>query len=117
MKLTTTKCDRISEQAKKESNSLLKQTTASNRNPPDSEDCQPKPNSSFLWNKAKILQPSNPAEEEVDEVYDDVRNCHTYSDIPCYDDVKNLSVECEPIYVSTDNLSAEYDDVKNQAMP
>ena len=112
MKLTTTKCDRISEQAKKESNSLLKQTTASNRNPPDSEDCQPKPNSSFLWNKAKILEPSNPAEEEVDELYDDVKNCHTYSDIPCYDDVQNV---CEPVHLSSDELSAEYDDIENRA--
>ena len=120
MKLNTTKCDRISEQSQKESNSYSKQTTSNGvpAGPRHShEDSQPKPNSSFLWNKANNAQPSNPAEEEVDEVYDDVKNCHTYSDIPCYDDVKNVSVECEPIYVSTDNLSAEYDDVKNQAMP
>ena len=119
MKLTTTKCDRISEQSQKESNSYLEETTSSGRISSDHhhslEVCQAEPNSSFLWSKAKHYEPSNSAEEELDELYDDVKNCHTYSDIPCYDDVKNVT-ECEPVYVSSEDLSDEYDDIKNRVM-
>ena len=118
MKLPTTK-------SQKESNSKVKQTSTTfpSVNAHSSEDCQPKPNSSFLWNKANRAQPvSSPAEgeeEEEEELYDDVKNCHTYSDISCYDDIQNVltnrepSEECEPVYVSTDNLSVNYDDITN----
>ena len=119
MKLTTTKCDRISEQSQKESNSYSKETASSATVSPEHhhsrEVRQPEPNSSFLWNNAKHFEPSNSAEEDPDELYDDVKNCHTYSDIPCYDDVKNVT-ECEPVYVSSDDLSDEYDDIKNRVM-
>ena len=117
MKLPTTK-------SHKESNSKVKQTTSTtfpSVNPHLSEDCQPKPNSSFLWNKANRAQPSSsPGEEEgEEELYDDVKNCHTYTDISCYDDIQNVlknteaSEECEPVYVSTENLSVNYDDITN----
>ena len=118
MKLPTTK-------AQKESNSKEKQTTSTtvpSVKPDSSEDCQPKPNSSFLWNKANRAQPSSSAaggEEGEEELYDDVKNCHTYTDISCYDDIQNVlknsvaSEECEPVYVSTDNLSVNYDDITN----
>ena len=121
MKLPTTK-------SQKESNSKVKQTTSTtfpSVNPHSSEDCQPRPNSSFLWNKANTAQPvrspgeEEGGEEEEEELYDDVKNCHTYSDISCYDDIQNVlknaepSEECDPVYVSTDNLSVNYDDVTN----
>ena len=115
MKLPTTK-------SQKESNSKVKQTkstTFPSVHPHSSEDRQPKPNSSFLWNNANRAQSSSPSEEEGEELYDDVKNCQTYSDISCYDDIQNVvkkteaCEECEPVYVSTDNLSVSYDDVAN----
>ena len=116
MKLPATK-------SQKESNSKVKQTTSTtfpSVHPHSSKDCQPKPNSSFLWNKANRAQSSSPSEEEGEELYDDVKNCQTNTDPSCYDDIQNVvkktaaSEECEPVYISTENLSSvNYDDVKN----
>ena len=92
--------------------------------------CQPAPNNSFLWNKSNRVASeyqnrlsSTIAEEE--ELYDDVQNCHTYSEIrkrDHYDSVRRSSISkstenlteskrTSQIYMSAENLT--YDDVSN----
>ena len=92
--------------------------------------CQPAPNNSFLWNKSNGVASeyqnrlsSTIAEEE--ELYDDVQNCHTYSEIrkrDHYDSVRRSSISkstenlteskrASQIYMSAENLT--YDDVSN----
>ena len=91
--------------------------------------CQPAPNNSFLWNKSNRVASeyqnrlsSTIAEEEL---YDDVQNCHTYSEIrkrDHYDSVRRSSISkstenlteskrTSQIYMSAENLT--YDDISN----
>ena len=124
------KCDRFCDI--KEPNSfsagLSRQTANNSRNSQSIANCLP--NNSFLWTKANKSDPNQ--SEKSEDVYDDVKNCPTYSEIrqaDIYDDIKQTYATVSKssndltqagkkshIFNSADNLeNITYDDVENVA--
>ena len=124
------KCDTFCETSS-DSNSNVWSKQLSERRSQSLTSCQPAPNSSFLWNKSHRVASeyqttvSSTIAEEEEQLYDDVQNCHTYSEIrkrDSYDDLRRSSLSkstenlteskrASQIYMSAENLT--YDDVSN----
>ena len=119
-------CDRFSDI--KEANSFSAGLSANNaRNSQSIANCPP--NHSFLWTKANNSTSSDSNQsEKPEDVYDDVKNCPTYSEIrhdDVYDDIKRTyatvsksskdltrSEKKRHIFNSADHLDT-YDDVES----
>ena len=124
------KCDTFGKTSS-DRNSNVWSKQSSERRSQSLTSCQPAPNSSFLWKKSNRVASeyqtgvSSTIAEEEEQLYDDVQNCHTYSEIrkrDSYDDLRqsilsksteNLteSKRASQIYMSAENLT--YDDVSN----
>ena len=124
------KCDTFCETSS-DSNSNVWNKQSSEKRSQSLTSCQPAPNNSFLWNKSNRVSTeyqtrvSSTIAEEEEQLYDDVQNCHTYSEIrkrDSFDDVRQSNIskstenltECKrtsQIYMSAENLT--YDDVSN----
>ncbi len=123
------KCDTFCETSS-DSNCNVWNKQSSEKKSQSLSNCHPTPNNSFLWNKSNRVASktqnrlsSTIAEEE--ELYDDVQNCHTYSEIrkrDSYDPVSRSSVSKSTenlaeskrdshIYMSAENLT--YDDASH----
>ena len=97
---TGAKCDRLCDTpSERRSNVWSRQSTEKSSEKQSLTSRQPAPNSSFLWNKSNRVSSEQSSSPE-EEVYDDVQNCHTYSEIVKHDDVRRVSVSR-----STDNLT------------
>ena len=123
------KCDTFCETSS-DSNSNVWNKQSSEKKSQSLSNCHPTPNNSFLWNKSNRVASetqnrlsSTIAEEE--ELYDDVQNCHTYSEIrkgDTYNPVSRSSVgrsteklaeskRDSQIYMSAEDLT--YDDASH----